>query len=133
VTDKELYRRLCQQQTDLPLFLYDWWLDVVCAEWDVAVVKNGDNIAGVWPYAIEHKIGVQILRNPVLTPYLSPFVFYPADLKPTKRDNFEHEIIAALYAKMPAAKVWKLSLLPGQKQVGFLRLRVLSFSPAKHS
>lgn len=129
MTDKDRYRELCKQHTDLPLFLHDWWLDAVCAEWDVAIVNNGDNIAGVWPYVIEEKIGVSIYRNPVLTPYLCPYVFYPPDLKETKRDNFEHEVINELYKKLPAIKVWALALLPGQKQVGLFRSKGFDILP----
>ncbi len=115
---KEQYKILCAQQTDLPLFLYDWWLDAVCGAWDVAVVNNGDKIAGVWPYPVEQKIGVALLRNPVLTPYLGPHIFYPHDLKDSKRDNFEHETITALLSQMPPAKVWNIALQPAQKQIG---------------
>ncbi len=99
------------------MFIKDWWLDAVCNSWDVAIVWNGDKIAGVWPYSIEQKASVSIIRNPVLTPYMGPYIFYPHDLKDSKRDNFEYEIIAALCKQM-TAKVWNVSLRPGQKQVG---------------
>lgn len=102
----------------MPLFLKDWWLDAVCLEWDVAIVKNGDNISGVWPYSIEKKINVTILRDQVLTPYMGPYVFYPHDLKPAKKDNFQHETIRALLEEMPDVKVWHISSFPGLKQVG---------------
>lgn len=121
LSNKDIYRQLCNAPNQLPLFLQDWWLDAVCVNWDVAIVYNGDNIAGVWPYNTEQKAGVSIIRTPLLTPYLGPYIFYPHDLKESKRDNFEYEIITALYEKMPSAKMWNVSLMPGQKQIGFYR------------
>ncbi|MCB0696125.1 MAG: GNAT family N-acetyltransferase [Chitinophagaceae bacterium] len=118
MSNKESYRRFCAVEKTVPLFLKDWWLDAVCDNWDVAIAKNGDAISGVWPYCPEHKMNVSIIRDQVLTPYMGPFVFYPADLKHTKRDNFQHETISTLLGDMPEAKVWHLSAFPGLKQVG---------------
>jgi lipid II:glycine glycyltransferase (peptidoglycan interpeptide bridge formation enzyme) len=115
--NKQQYLELCKQPNDIPLFLKDWWLDAVCDNWEVAIVMNGDKVAGVWPYNTEQKASVSIIRNPVLTPYMGPHIFYPHDLKASKRDNFEYEVTEALYRQM-TAKVWSVSLLPGQKQVG---------------
>ncbi len=118
MSNKELYRQFCAVETTVPLFLRDWWLDAVCKDWDAVIVKNGDKVSGVWPYCMENKINVSIIRDQVLTPYMGPFVFYPNDLKHSKRDNFQHETIAALLEEMPEAKVWHLSAFPGLKQVG---------------
>lgn len=57
-------------------------------------------------------------RNPALTPYLGPHVFYPPDLKESKRDNFEHATISALLAQLPPANVRAIAAQPGLKQVG---------------
>lgn len=122
---KEQYKHICEQHPELPVFLQHWWLDEVCADWDVAIVHNGDNIAGVWPYQTEKKASVTILRNPALTPYLGPHIFYPHDLKKSKRDNFEHETITTLLGKLPAAKVWSVALQPGIKQIGLFKEKEL--------
>lgn len=118
---RDIYRQLCKGPNSLSLFLQDWWLDVVCPEWDAAIVHNGDNIAGLWPYNPEKKASVSILRTPALTPYIGPHIFFPHDLKESKKDNFEHEVTAALFEKMPDAKVWAVSLPPAQKQVGLYK------------
>lgn len=118
MTNKELYKDFCKQEKGLPIFHQDWWLDIVCAGWDVAIVKNGDDIAGVWPYVIESKLGVSIVRDPVLTSYLGPYVSFPDDLKPSKRDGFEYDTIAQLLEQMPDAQVWSTALMPELKQVG---------------
>jgi len=121
MTNKNPYIQICNRHPELPLFLQYWWLDEVCTDWDVAIVYNGDAVAGVWPYGVEKKAGISIIRTPLLTPYLGPYIFYPSDLKAGKRDNFEHETIKALLEKIPAAKVWSVALHPGLKQVGLFK------------
>lgn len=115
---KQLYKAICDQAEDLPLFLQHWWLDIVCAVWDVAIARKGDQITGVWPYQVERRLWVGLRRTPLLTPYLGPHVFYPADLKPVNRDSYEHETIAQLLQQLPDEKVWNLSIQPGCYQAG---------------
>ena len=94
---------------------------MVCDKWDVAIAKKGEHITGAWPYPIEKKLGVSLLRTPMLTPYMGPQVFFPADLKESNIDSFEHETVAELLKQMPDAKVWHLSLQPGMKQAGLFK------------
>ena len=117
-SNKEKYIKICATQPDIPLFLQSWWLDLVCPAWNVAMVMNGDALAGIWPYPVENKLQVSLLRTPVLSPYMGPHVFFPADIKESKRDSFEHDIIEALLAQLPQAKMWHLAMQPGLKQVG---------------
>lgn len=120
MSNKSAYKSICEQE-GVPLFLQPWWLDAVCAEWDVAIAKKGDRVAGVWPYAVDKKIGVSILRNPRLTPYLGPAVFLPSDIKESNADSFEHETISELIRQLPDAKVWHLAIQPGIKQAGIFK------------
>ena len=118
---KILYKAICEQVNDLPVFLQHWWLDAVSDNWDVAIAYKGEEITGVWPYHIDVRLGVRILRNPVLTPYLGPHIFYPNDLRPINRDSYEHEVLLDLLKDMPDEKVWKLSIAPRQKQAGLFK------------
>ncbi len=118
MSPKERYIKYCANHKELPLFLQNWWLDTVCTAWDVAISMNGENIAGVWPYSVEHKLNVSLLRTPLLSPYAGPYVFFPTDIKESNRDSFEHDTIQDLLKQMPAAKMWHLALSPGLKQVG---------------
>lgn len=93
----------------------------MCDQWDVAIATKGELITGVWPYPVENKMGVSILRSPVLTPYLGPHVFYPAGLKDTKLDGFAHDAMAELLKQLPPVKVWHLAVQPGLQQVGLFR------------
>ncbi|MBL7683663.1 MAG: GNAT family N-acetyltransferase [Flavipsychrobacter sp.] len=121
MSNKQQYISICEANPQIPVFLQYRWMDAVCTDWDVAIAMNGDKVAGVWPYNREQKMGVSIVRTPKLTPYQGPFVLYPQDLKASNKDGFEHETIAALIKQLPAAKVWDVSTLPGQKQAGLLK------------
>ncbi|MCC6185778.1 MAG: GNAT family N-acetyltransferase [Chitinophagaceae bacterium] len=60
---------------ELPLFFKPWWLDAVCNNgWDVVILEEDEKIIAVWPYQLEQKMGFSIIRNPLLTPYLGPYV-----------------------------------------------------------
>jgi lipid II:glycine glycyltransferase (peptidoglycan interpeptide bridge formation enzyme) len=119
--NKEQYRKICEQNKNVPVFAQAWWLDVVCPQWDVAIAKKGDHVSGVWPYPIEKKMGVTLLRTPMLTPYLGPVVFFPPDIKESKADSFEHDTIAELIDQIPDRKVWHLAIQPGIKQAGLFK------------
>lgn len=121
MSNKATYKTICETNKAIPVFLQHWWMDAVCKEWDVAITYNGDRVSGVWPYAIERKGNVSIRRSQFLSAYSGPHVFFPHDLKESKRDNFEHEVITALLGQMPTAKVWHLSLQPGLKHAGLLK------------
>lgn len=118
---KLLYNELCAANGSIPVFAQHWWLDAVCSSWSVAIARKGDAITGVWPYAMQQRLGISLLRNAMLTPYMGPVVFYPADMKDSNRDSHEHEVVADLAKQLPAAKVWHLSLYPGHKQAGLYR------------
>lgn len=122
MTDKELYKKLSEEEKyGLPLFLKPWWLDVVCRKWDVVIAKKGEQVTGVWPYPVEKKASVNIIRTPMLTPYLAPHVFPPADTKKSNLDSFEHETITGLMKQLPDAKVWHLAMQPGMKQAALFK------------
>jgi hypothetical protein len=121
LTNKEQYRNFCRRNNDLPPFLCDWWMDATCDDWDAAIEKNGDTISGVWPYAVAKRIRVGLLRNTKFSPYQGPFVAFPADLKESNRDSFEHDTISAMLKQLPAVKVWNLALQPAIKQAGLFK------------
>ena len=108
------------------VFAQPWWLDAVCAQWDVAIARKGDAVTGVWPYPVEARLGVKLLRTPILTPYLGPQVFLPADIKESNADGFEHETVADLITQLPDAPFWHLALQPGISQAGIFKQQGLN-------
>ena len=60
MTDKERYRKLCVNETSIPIYSRDWWLDCVCGEnkWDVLLYcsdKNSEAIEAAFPYYYPYK------------------------------------------------------------------------------
>ena len=121
MSNKEQYKTICTQHPEMLVFAQAWWLDVVCGEWDAAVAVKGEHVKGVWPYPVEKKMGISMIRTPTLTPYLSPQVFIPADVKDSNKDSYEQETIAELIKQLPAAQVWNLAMHPEMKQAGLLK------------
>jgi hypothetical protein len=125
VTEKELFTAICRKAPALvPLFAQYWWLDAVCDDeddWNVVLTMKGDQVTGTWPYIRTERVGISMMRNPRLTPYCGPQVFYPSDIKGSKRDSYEHDVTEQLLDALPEADVWRLSMWPGFKQVGLLR------------
>jgi len=57
MTEKERYRGLCANESSIPVYSRDWWLDCVCGEnkWDVLLYLNKDAIEAAMPYYIPSK------------------------------------------------------------------------------
>lgn len=94
MNNKDTYIATGDLLARLPVFYQPWWLDVVCKKWEVALVKKNGRIIAVFPYQVEKKISVGIIRNPLLTPYLSPFII-------DKDTGDEDQIIDQLLAQLP--------------------------------
>lgn len=118
-----------QLPTDTPLFHQPWWLDATGLPWQMATVRKGDVISGIWPYFPQKKYGVSLLRNPPLCPYLGPYVAFPSHLKPTRQDSFERQIVAALLEQLPQTQVVNTALLPGIAQLDLFAQKGFRIKP----
>jgi lipid II:glycine glycyltransferase (peptidoglycan interpeptide bridge formation enzyme) len=101
MNNKATYRSLPELQQQLPVFFQPWWLDLVSKHWDVALADNNGVITGVWPFAIDTKIGLKLVRNPLLTPYQGPLFFYPEQLTEEQKANFEQATFQQLWQQIP--------------------------------
>ena len=53
MVSKDLYRALCAEEKDIPVFLQDWWLDIVCGgDWDVLFYERKGAIIAAMPLYI---------------------------------------------------------------------------------
>lgn len=125
MNQKELYRIICKEDSAvIPVFAQSWWLDAVCDavdDWQVELALKGEQLIGAWPYLLKEKFGMLLLRNPRLTPYLGPLIFFPPDVKESNRDSYEYEVTEQLFSALPAADMWRLSVWPDFKQVGLIK------------
>ncbi len=132
MTPKEKYRALEHLQ-EVPLFFQPWWLDTVCAAWEVALTEEQGRVTGVMPYQVEQKAGLVIIRNPDMTPYLGPFFFYPAKLKDPEKTGWEDRVLKDLLDQLPRYDSCNILCLPGQNnflsfyQQGFTYSSLLTY------
>ncbi|MCK4336557.1 MAG: GNAT family N-acetyltransferase [Candidatus Aminicenantes bacterium] len=105
---KELYRKFCQQES-IPIFLNDWWLDVVAEgyKWDVLIHKSGDKVVGVFPYVLKKRMGLKLITMPKLTPYLGPWIKYPGGQKYSSRLAYEKDVYTDLIEMLPKFDYYK--------------------------
>ncbi len=116
----EEYAALCAGRPEVSIFQQPWWMDAIAPGWKAVGAFNGAVPAGLWSLPIEAKFGFRLIRNPPLTPYLSPTVFHPAGGAPGRRDAYEQDVMTALLEAAPPAPVWSISLAPGVAQAGLL-------------
>lgn len=70
MTNKELYREFCQKNSDLPLFMTDWWMDAVCAgkQWDVLIsTDERGEIQAALPYLLRKRAWLRYIIMPQQT------------------------------------------------------------------
>ncbi len=103
-TKREAYMRFCRENK-APVFFHAEWLDIVCGKggWDAALALSGTEVNGVMPFAIHKKPLFRFIGMPPLTPYLGPWLFYPADQKPSSRFSYEVRLYKSLVAQLPRA------------------------------
>lgn len=101
MNSKEQYLSQQQLQQNLPIFCQPWWLDIVSNNWDVVLAKHEGKITGIWPFSMDKRWGLNIVRNPLLTPYLGPFFFYPDQIPEHQKTAFEESTFKAMWQQLP--------------------------------
>lgn len=100
--NKTTYREFCKTKENLPVFLYDWWLDAVCNDdWDVALVKPDNEILAFMPFHFKNVLTFRISILPQLTQFLGPWINYPADLKESNKAEYEKRMMNELIVQLP--------------------------------
>lgn len=100
---KQLYRKFCQKEKDIPIFSKDWWLDGVCGKdnWNVVLVEKGGQIMGALPYFTKKRWGLLRICMPELTQNMGVYIKYPSKQKYYKKLSWEKEIMSELIEKLP--------------------------------
>ena len=103
--NKKEYRIFCKRNPEIPVFLQDWWLDIVCTKgkWDVCLAKNKNHeIIGVLPFYKRKYFGIQVIQMPALTPYCGVWMHYPKQLKKiVTKLSFEKKVMHKLIDQLP--------------------------------
>jgi hypothetical protein len=84
------------------VFCQPWWLEAVSPrQWDVAVVRRGEEVAAVWPYAYKVRLGrYRLIEIPELTFYLGPWL-RPSTAKYTRQLAEEKDLMTELVQALP--------------------------------
>ncbi|WP_395605819.1 GNAT family N-acetyltransferase [Pseudomonas sp. B16120] len=100
---KSVYRDLCDEVDDIPIFSQAWWLDVVAGEenWNVAIVRRDNKVIASMPYVIQKKFGMTLLRQPSLTQTLGPWI-KKSDAKYAKSLSQQKDLMESLIDQLPA-------------------------------
>lgn len=110
------YQEFCREH-HLPLFFQPWWLDSTCTgrPWDICLSQDGvGRITGVLPYCLDLKFGFQVIRMPLLTPYLGVWFNYPeGQTNPHGRLSFERSVVDELIQQIPKVAYFEQYFLPG--------------------
>jgi hypothetical protein len=94
VTNKEKYRLLCQNNSDINIFMQDWWLDALCGDsWDVLLKEQNNKIIATLPYFIQKKYGFKTILPSHLTPINALWISYEQGMNLTTRYTFEIEVM----------------------------------------
>jgi hypothetical protein len=101
MNNKAKYLSLPDLQKQLPVFFQPWWLNIVSKHWDIALADDNGVISGVWPFSMDKKIGLKLVRNPLLTPYLGPLFFFPEQLPEDQKASFEQATFQELWQQIP--------------------------------
>ncbi len=102
IKSKELYTKLCETETSIPLFSQAWWLEaqVGPSGWDVSLVLRGDTVLGTHPYVIKRKRGQTWLTQPNLSQTLGPWL-RPSQKREATRLADEKDILGSLADSLP--------------------------------
>jgi hypothetical protein len=91
------------------LFQQPWWLQAVApGSWDAVVVVENDEVVGRLPFVRKRRLGLTILTQPPLTPFLGPWVKAGTGKTHTQLER-EHRILQNLIAVLPPHDVCSLS------------------------
>lgn len=98
--NKARYRELCLQETTIPIFSQDWWLDTVCGadRWEVLLVEQKGRIRASMPLYVPH---AGIVSMPAYTQTLGPW-FAPVapDMKYTARLSERQQLCGELIRQL---------------------------------
>jgi hypothetical protein len=101
MSSKEKYRKLCEQETSIPIYSKPFWMDAVCGEdnWDVLLYEKGGEVVGALPYYVKKKFGLSYITQPKLTQTNGVWIKYPEGQTHRSRLAFEKEILTGIIDK----------------------------------
>ena len=89
---KEQYHELCKKEKTIPIFLRDYWMDIVSNNWDVLIYEKRNKVLGAFVYVIKSKFGMKYISMPKMTQYNGIWINYDGITKKEKIMALENEV-----------------------------------------
>lgn len=105
MTNKEKYCTQPHLWSQLPVFCQPWWLDTVCKSWDLALVERQEAIIAIFPYSVETKLGITLIRPAPLTAFSGPLILDKTIIQREK-------LIAELIQQLPSSGFHFFNTMP---------------------
>jgi len=108
LTDKEIYRELCEEEPSIPLFSQAWWMDAVCLgmEWNVFLLKENDgSIIASMPFLLKKRWGLKYICQPYLTQTNGIWIKPTEEKNECKRLDFEKKVFDYFIEKIETLKL----------------------------
>ncbi len=103
-TLKEQYIKFCAHTEGLTIFMQPWFLDAVCGsdKWAVCmdIAKSGE-VNGVLVYHFGKKWGFNMIKMPLLTPYMGLWIKTKKDGKFHEINSQERSVLTNLISQLP--------------------------------
>ncbi len=108
---KHKYKRICNEESSIPIFSRDWWLDATAGsnDWDVALVEEQDHVLACMPYLRKKRGCLNVSTTPPLTYCLGPWI-RPAKGKPTTATSKQKTVLEKLIEQLPPFDHFKQEL-----------------------
>lgn len=105
-TNKDHFRKLCDERQDIPLSMQFWWMDAVCGinKWDVLIFEKEKKIIAVWVYHFVKKLGFRVIIQPQLTQMNGIWIDRPNNLSKNEMISFENEAMQNLLLQLHKTK-----------------------------
>jgi Acetyltransferase (GNAT) domain len=83
------------------IFQQPWWLDTVApGAWSAVEIRRGSALQARLPYVMKRRMGLTLLRQPLLTPFLGPWL-RPGEGKYGTQLNHQEELYTELIEQLP--------------------------------
>jgi Acetyltransferase (GNAT) domain len=84
------------------IFQQPWWLDAVApGMWSAVEIRREGELKARLPYVMDRRMGLRPLRQPLLTPFLGPWI-RPSEGKYATQLAHQKELYTELIAQLPA-------------------------------
>jgi hypothetical protein len=98
---KNIYKKLCSQNKEIPLFLQYNWVNTIYNNWEIALYYKADDCYAFMIFPITHKKGFSLIHIPPLSPFQGFYIHYPKGQKEHTKISFEHEVFQYFIENMP--------------------------------